>query len=257
MPLEGLHSDRNRAESFGSIAEEYDRLRPGYPAAFIDDLAALAPADVLDVGCGTGKVARALIDRGLKVSGVEPDERMAQVARSHGVPVILASFEGWDPRGRTFGLLTAGHAWHWVDPRIGLAKAASTVVPGGTVALFWNYHAVEESLLEAFEGVYRAHAPGLPVIGRDPSGAPDVDPFAGCDRFTAGESRTYRWPRELSADEWVAMLVTFSDHQRLGPERLGELQAGLRAAIDDSGGVVRSMCGTYAWLARRTEDPLL
>ena len=116
MPLEGLHGDRDRAASFGSLAEQYDRFRPSYPRALIDDLVALGPGKVLDVGCGTGKVARALTDRGVDVLGVEPDERMARVARRHGIPVELASFETWDPAGRTFDLLTAGHAWHWVDP---------------------------------------------------------------------------------------------------------------------------------------------
>ena len=56
-----LHHDRGRAESFGSSAERYDRYRPSYPDALIDDLARLRPATVLDVGCGTGKVSVALI----------------------------------------------------------------------------------------------------------------------------------------------------------------------------------------------------
>ena len=59
-----LYADRSRAESFGSVAEQYDRYRPSYPAALIDDLVAPRPADVLDVGCGTGKAAVLLAARG-------------------------------------------------------------------------------------------------------------------------------------------------------------------------------------------------
>jgi SAM-dependent methyltransferase len=252
MPLEGLHGDRGRAESFGSVAERYDLLRPSYPAALMDDLAALAPTRVLDIGCGTGKVARALIERGLSVLGVEPDEAMAAVARRHGVRVERSRFETWEPRGRSFDLLTAGHAWHWVDPVPGLAKAASVLDPGGAVALFWNYHAVDDALAAAFHGVYAACAPELEVLGRDPTGSPDLDPFSGSDKFTPGEVRTYRWPRELSADDWVMMLTTFSDHRRLGHQRLQELQDSLREAINASGGTVRSVCGTQVWQSRRT-----
>jgi len=252
VPLEGLHGDRDRAASFGSDPEEYDRLRPSYPEALIDDLVGLDPVAVLDVGCGTGKVARALIERGVAVLGVEPDERMAQVARGHGIRIDVASFEEWDPLGRTFDLVTAGHAWHWVDPAIGLPKAASVLNAGGTATLFWNYHVLKQSLLDAFEAVYRVHAPELEVLGRDPSGLPDVDPFAGSVHFTRGQSRTYRWPRQVSADDWVAMVATFSDHQRLGRDRLGRLQDALRTAIMDAGGVVQSTCGTYVWSARRS-----
>ena len=64
MPEE-LHRDRGRAESFGSIARLYDRHRPAPAPEFLDELAALRPAKVLDVGCGTGKVARELEARGL------------------------------------------------------------------------------------------------------------------------------------------------------------------------------------------------
>ena len=233
------------------MAEQYDRLRPAYPGAFIDDLAALDPSEVLDVGCGTGKAARPLIDRGLHVLGVEPDEAMAAVARMHGVPVDIATFEAWDPEGRTFDLLTAGHAWHWVDPDIGLPKAASVLKPAGTIALFWNYHAVEQPILRTLERVYATCVPELEVLGRDPTGSPDEDPFIGNNLFTPGEPRTYRWPRVLGADDWVSMLATFSDHQRLGKDRLLELQDALRVAIDRSGGTVRCRCGTYVWSAHR------
>jgi hypothetical protein len=153
--------------------------------------------------------------------------------------------------------LTAGHSWHWVDPDIGLAKAASITVPGGTVALFWNYHVVDESLLAAFGEAYGAHAPELTVVGRDPGedGAQDTDPFEGSADFMSLGTRSYRWPRSLGADEWTGMLATFSDHARLGEPRLRDLQSALRRASEQAGGVVRSQCGTYVWMARRLEEP--
>jgi SAM-dependent methyltransferase len=255
VPLDGLHGDRDRADSFGAAAASYDRYRPGYPSALIDELVARNPSQALDVGCGTGKVAVSLMERGLSVLGVEPDDRMASVARRHGVPVEVGSFELWEPAGRTFDLLTAGHSWHWVDPAVGLAKAASIMRPGGTIALFWNYHVVEESLLAAFDDAYRSHAPELTVVGHDPSGTEDADPFQGSNDFVSLGSRTYRWPRLLNAEEWTSMLATFSDHAALGESRLEALQRALREAIQQSGGLVRSQCGTYLWKAEKAAGP--
>jgi|1186.fasta_scaffold04233_2 SAM-dependent methyltransferase len=257
VPLDGLHGERDRAGSFGSGAEQYDRYRPGYPSALIDELVSLSPANALDVGCGTGKVAVLLRARGVPVLGVEPDARMAEVARRHQVPIEVAPFESWEPAGRTYDLVTAGHSWHWIDPLIGLAKAASITVPGATVALFWNYHVVDETLLPAFDDAYRAHAPELTVIGRDPTGngVPDTDPFQSSTDLRALGNRIYRWPRILDAEEWTTMLATFSDHARLGEPRLRDLQLALRTAIERAGGVVRSQCGTYVWMARRLEQP--
>jgi SAM-dependent methyltransferase len=249
--LDGLHVDRGRAELFGSIAQMYDRFRPTYPDDLIDDLAALHPSQVLDVGCGTGKAAAALVRRGLPVLGVEPDERMAGVARCHGVPVEVASFEAWSPGGRTFDLITSAQAWHWIDPAVGIPKVARLLRAGGTIALFWNYHVLDEPVISAFDAIYRQHASGLEGLGHDPSDGPDVDPFAGNDAFTSVETRTYRWERTLTADEWVGLVATFSDHQRLGSQRLTALRQALHETIRGFGGVVHSHCGTYLRLARR------
>jgi hypothetical protein len=140
---------------------------------------------------------------------------------------------------------------------VGLAKAVSITVPGGTVALFWNYHVLDASLLTALDAAYRAHAPELTVIGRDPSenGAQDADPFEGSTDFKSLGNRTYPWPRILDADEWTAMLATFSDHARIAEHRLRDLQLALRRAIEQAAGVVRAQCGTYVWMARRLEKP--
>ena len=97
-----LHLDRQRAESFGSAAQDYDRYRP----TLIDDLVALRGTDALDVGCETGRVARLLAGRGLSVLGVELDACMAAVARGYGVRVELTPFEDWDDAG-------------WLSQRVG------------------------------------------------------------------------------------------------------------------------------------------
>ena len=149
VPLRDLHANRVRAESIGTLAEEYDRLRPTIPPALVDDLVALGPERVLDVGCGTGKVARALLSRGLSVLGIEFDERMAAVARRHGVEVEVGAFEDWDARGRTFDLIVASDSWHWIDPERGWRKVGEVLAPGGTVVRMWNQLELEQPLLAA------------------------------------------------------------------------------------------------------------
>ncbi|HEX4099311.1 MAG: class I SAM-dependent methyltransferase [Pseudonocardiaceae bacterium] len=246
-----LHLDRRRAESFGSVARQYERYRPTYPDALLDDLARLRPARVLDVGCGTGKAAVGLAGRGLSVLGVELDPRMAEVARGHGIPVEVGAFETWDDAGRRFDLITCGAAWHWIDPELGMAKAAEVLRAGGTIARFWNYHVLDESVATVFEAVYREHAPEAHPHGRAPDDSGYIDPFAENEAFCSVETRTYRWERSLSADEWVGQAATFSDHQRLEPESLGTLARALHATIETLGGTVDAHGRTYVVLARR------
>jgi SAM-dependent methyltransferase len=232
------------------VATQYDRYRPDYSDALFDDLAALRPARVLDVGCGTGKVAAALARRGLSVLGVEPDEQMAAIPRRLGIPIEVAEFETWEDAGRTFDLLTCGAAWHWIDPVAGVARAARVLRPGGTLARFWNYEEPDELAASALETVYGRLAPEATRYVPAPHGE-WPDPVADSDAFCSLERRAYEWSRALSAEEWVNMVSTFSDHQRMSPERLTELQQALRDAIEASGAPVHTRGGTYAILARR------
>ena len=255
VPLEGLHNDRQRALSFGSIAQRYDRFRSGYPDQLVDDLLSDRPQNALDVGCGTGKSAVALAARGVQVLGVDPDARMAAFARGHGIAVEVSTFEEWTDRGRRFDLITSGHAWHWIDPKPGLAKAARLLRPRGTIARFWNYHTVDPQVLVLLEAIYRKLAPELPVIGRPPDESRDApDPFAAHPAFSDPDRRTYRWTRHMSAEEWSGLIGTFGDHIRLGEHRLATLQHAVHEAIDSLGGQIDVHGGTYLVRAKRTAD---
>ena len=169
-----LHADRRRAGSFGEVAEQYDRVRPEYPVELVDTLLAGGPRTVLDVGCGTGISSRLFIARGCAVVGLEPDPRMAEVARRRGVEVESGTIEEWEAGARRFDLLTAGQSWHWVDPLRGAAKAAAVLRPGGRIGLFWNQAHPDPSIRPVLDAVYARHAPELSrrsvLLGRrDPS----------------------------------------------------------------------------------------
>ena len=180
-PSEHIHEDRARALSFGGVAALYDRARPSYPSELIDALVDLSPRRALDVGCGTGKAARLLVERGCDVLGVEPDPSMAAIARSHGITVEDATFENWDARGRVFDLIVSGQAWHWVDPVEGVAKAGSLLRPGGHLGVFWNRGRPEDETRRALEAVYLRLAPELAKtnvalnLPAEPDGSDDAE----------------------------------------------------------------------------------
>jgi ubiquinone/menaquinone biosynthesis C-methylase UbiE len=79
--------------SFGPVAGRYERGRPSYPAAAVDWLLPVGARRVLDLGAGTGKLTRALLNRGLEVTAVDPsDEMLAELRRAvPGVPALAGS----------------------------------------------------------------------------------------------------------------------------------------------------------------------
>ena len=249
--MESSHQQRDRAESFGAVAQSYDRYRPGYPDELIDALAALAPATVLDVGCGTGKASRQLVARGLDVLGVEIDAEMAAFAARSGVPVEVASFEQWDGRGRTFDLIVSGQAWHWVDPAVGAPKLVRLLRPGGTVCLFWNYDGPDKRLEELVDGVFGRVAPELVESAQlDAEGLHERTlRDTGC--FASIEVRDYTWSETLPVEDWVARISTHSKQLVLAAERLAAVQAALLDALRaEYGDTLQLGYGTYSLWAR-------
>jgi SAM-dependent methyltransferase len=139
-----------RRLSFGSVGEQYDRIRPIYPEQLVkrrDRVHRRRPD-------GRGPRARARCrDRkrdtpirrpGSGIDAIEPDRAMAAVASQRAataevnVRVHFNDFESADVPEHAYWLLYAGQAWHWVAPERRNELAARALVPGGALALFWN-----------------------------------------------------------------------------------------------------------------------
>jgi SAM-dependent methyltransferase len=240
---------RDRAKLFDGEAERYDRTRPGYPEALIDDVLGPFPAglSVLDVACGTGIAARQMARRGARVAGVELNAGMAEIAQRHGIPTDVAAFETWDPAGRTFDRVTCAQAWHWLDPEVSAGKAASVLRPGGRLCLFWNVGGYPGDLADALQAAYqRVLPPGSPamVIGyaADRAGDPAADFSVAADALRAGggltqpQTASFPWSRTYTRDQWLDELLSHSDHLALAPRVRQELFAEIGSTIDRFGG---------------------
>jgi SAM-dependent methyltransferase len=240
------HRHRQMAESFGVDAERYDRTRCRYPGALVERAVAASPGpDVLDVGCGTGILARQFRAAGCRVLGVEPDARMAAFARGRGLDVEVATFEAWDASGRVFDAVVAGAAWHWVDPAAGAAKAALVLRPGGRLAAFHHVARLPPEVLDAYIAVYRRVAPDSPFdveALRRPMDEYRVlfDRAADGIRRTGGfddpEQWRFDWQRSYTRDEWLDQIPTSVRLTRLPPDKLTEVLERVGAAIDAMGG---------------------
>ncbi|MGC2674568.1 MAG: class I SAM-dependent methyltransferase, partial [Mycobacterium sp.] len=111
-PRLNLFTNRERANSFGGAAQNYDTFRPRYPDQLIDDVLAPGARRVLEAGAGTGIASLQMIERGAELLAVEPDARMAAVAQAKGNPVEIATFEHWEPAGRTFDRVVFAASFH-------------------------------------------------------------------------------------------------------------------------------------------------
>jgi len=112
--------------SLGAITGQYDRLRPPPPPEALEWLLPARRDVVVDLGAGTGLLARALAAVAGHVIGVEPDDRMRAVltARSPGVQVLAGRGEAIPLSDDSADAVLVSSAWHWMDPD---AAASETV----------------------------------------------------------------------------------------------------------------------------------
>lgn len=142
-----------RARNFGSIAELYERVRPGYPAEAVAwFLSAAAPVAgelrVADVGTGTGKLTDALLGPARQITAVDPDPGMLAVlsAKHPEVTTVTGTAEQLPFPDASFDVVTFGQSWHWVDPPRGSSEVARVLRPGGSLGLFWNIRDAREQV---------------------------------------------------------------------------------------------------------------
>ena len=249
-------SDRSRRGIFNSFPEAYDRARPSYPSPVFDDLVALGGlspgARVLEIGPGTGKATVALAERGLRVTGVELGEGLAAVARRNlaafpGVEIVHADFETWEPADAPFDAVAAFTAFHWIAPELRYEKSARLLREGGALAVVATRHVVPDDGDRFFRQVehdYRAVLPDDEYVAPPrPEDVPDLrEEIESSGRFGDVQVRRHLWDVTYTADEYVAVLDTYSGHHAYGDAARAELDARIhrRISAQPAGTVTKS-----------------
>ena len=209
MALDEWHQQAN---SFGAVADVYERGRPSYPQEAIDWLIPARAQRVADVGAGTGKLTRQLRERGLDVIAVEPSAGMREelLRAVPGVPVLAGTGEQIPLADGIVDAVIVAQAWHWVDPERAVPEVARVLVPGGRLALLWNRRVEDEEWVADLSTIIGSR--GTPGSGRH---FPEIGP-----PFGPVERRSVDWVYRLSRAEmidWVASrsyVITLPDERR-------------------------------------------
>jgi ubiquinone/menaquinone biosynthesis C-methylase UbiE len=251
------------------VAEEYDRARPDYPAELVDaacSAGALARGShVVEVGCGTGKLAVALAERGLRVEAVDPGAELVEIAKqrvgSASVRFHVTRFEDAALPDASFEAVFSAAAFHWVDPAIGWSKVARLLKPSGVLALLG--HTGGPNLLRLPAGLAAWHEVVPEAATWRPRDAETL--WAGVDARRQNVSELWAWlerhdlgrveaaqlfeeadvtrlPMELESTtaEALAFVRTTSVYLSLDSDRRELLERRLSTVLEDSG-------GTYRW----------
>ncbi|NYI76440.1 class I SAM-dependent methyltransferase [Nocardioides panzhihuensis] len=235
-----------RALSFGAVAEDYERYRPGYPddlVALVSEVAEGSVRRAIEIGAGTGKATRVFAAAGIDVVATDPDADMLAVLRREcaGLPVttVRATVEELDPAAyEPFDLLFAAAAWHWTAPATRWDRATALVRLGGAVAFFGGPFVLADDKLAAVEeGMVAAYAPAGRHI--PPPSAADAPMLFPGDEMLADDRlidvREREVPRRFTfaRDDYLRHLDTISAIRILPAADRSALFADLAGALPD------------------------
>ncbi len=185
---------------FGLTADDYARHRAGFPSSFFERLQHWrigAPGQtVVDLGTGTGTLARGFAQRGCRVVGIDPSESLLaqarQLSEQQGLDVDyrVGIAEATGLSDESADVVTAGQCWHWFDGPRAAAEAHRILRHGGAAVIaHFDWIPLHGNVVEATEHLIEAHNPAW--------------------RFGGGNGLHPRWLRDLAEADFRD-LETFS-----------------------------------------------
>jgi SAM-dependent methyltransferase len=233
---------------FADSADVYERGRPGYPETLLDQLFGRLGlghgSHVLDLGAGTGKLARQLAARAAAVSAVEPSADMRRVlardaprARAlDGTAELIPLEDGG------VDAVFCGQAFHWFDGEKALPEIARVLAPHGGLALLWNVALTREPELVALMDRER-------IKTQRPEHRHDTliwqNAFDGDDRFGPLHKLEAEHTQRLSADDYVAQIASRSYMASLPKDERTRVMSEVKRIAGEGKVVVRYR--TDAW----------
>ena len=238
------------ARAFGPVADEYERGRPGYPAAALDlitaELGLGRDSVVIDLAAGTGKLTRDLVLRFRRVIAVEPLEPMLNELRlrAPASEPLAGTAEAIPLPDASADAVFSAQAFHWFDGERALAEIARVLRPHGGLALLWNttpWEAREGPWFSALDDALEARRVDLSTLHRHASGR-WRRAFDGDHPFEPLSLREVENPVLVSRQDFVAGLASRSYVAVMEPGDRDELLAHVAAMLDRDDAPLEGAC---------------
>jgi SAM-dependent methyltransferase len=242
--------------AFDQVPETYDRVRPSYPEPLFDDLFAyvgVAPerANILEIGAGTGKATRSILERGARVTAVEIGPQLAAFLRENlgrdfgdRLDVITSSFEECELAAASFDAVVSATAFHWVDPSVRLTKSRHVLRSVGALAIIMTNQIVSNAdggYFARVQPIYRRYFPGgtAPELPDEDIIPEEYEQLRSSGLFYDVSLQRYRWDQTYSSEQYGDLVRSYANTQMMEAGPREAMIADLCEVIDrEYGGFV-------------------
>ena len=236
------HPRLSMKPDFGATADDYRRHRAGFPESMFERLAqhgiGVPGQSVVDLGTGTGTLARGFARRGCRAIGIDPSEPLLRQAREidaeAGVEIAyrLARAEATGLPAATADVVAAGQCWHWFDRPVAAREAVRVLRPNGRIVIaHFDWIPLAGNVVRATEELIEAHNPAWKLgggLGIHPRWFRDL----GEAGFQDIESFSYDVSAPYTAEAWRGRIrASAGVGATLAPEQVAAFDRELAALL--------------------------
>jgi SAM-dependent methyltransferase len=234
-----------RARSFGSVAEDYEATRPGWPlepfALALEHFDVRDDPAVIDVAAGTGKLTRTLVQLAGTLVAVEPDADLRGVLQRElpHVTVLAGTAEALPLESASADVACAGQAFHWFDVERALDEIARVLHPRGVAIAGWNMPPEDGTWYDAVvDFLHVANPDHLPARTLDWAATFAAHPaYGGLLEIAASHEQ------RIERTAFARQLGTHSAINVLAPEQRAELiEQAIAVAVEQGAFDINGMC---------------
>lgn len=250
--------------TFNEDASNYDKWRPTYCEELFEDIFQYSTIskgkNALEVGIGTGQATMPFLNAGYNVTAIELGNNLAEFSKEKfkeykNFNIYNTSFEEFQCEDNSIDIIYSATAFHWIPEDLGYPKVLRLLRDNGTIALFWNKPSPADddySLHLEIQKIYEKYWPSTDKpLESNRERHKRISETIKTYGFRDLEMKLYHKTRKFSAEEYICLLNTYSDHRAM-PEPTKQLfENEIKDTIKRSGDLFNIHDTIELYLARK------
>ena len=234
----------------------YDRFRPDYGVEIFEYILTYASitedSRILEIGCGPGNATLPFILRGGDVTAVEIGKNLCDYVRNKfseypNFRAVNCAFEEYETSER-FDLIFAATSFHWIKSEFAYPRCREYLKSGGSLATFWNTPRISRRNDALYEEIQTLYQRFMPDMAEEKEQLTESEWYQkrcqGLNHFFQkyGYSdiifKLFHSTRTFTAEEYIGLLHTYSDHMALPDYERKSLFDGIHSAVSKHGNII-------------------